>query len=181
MSPLPLPQVFRYSTALEKHKLFVSGLPFSCTKEELEEICKAHGTVKDIRLVTNRAGKPKGLAYVEYENESQASQAVLKMDGMTIRENVIKVAISNPPQRKVPEKLEARKAPGSALVPRQVYGARGKGRTQLSLLPRALQRPSAATAQAENGPATPPAGTTPATTEAPKMSNADFAKLLLRK
>uniref|UniRef100_A0ABI0NLH5 Spliceosome associated factor 3, U4/U6 recycling protein n=2 Tax=Bos TaxID=9903 RepID=A0ABI0NLH5_BOVIN len=168
-------KVFRYSTALEKHKLFVSGLPFSCTKEELEEICKAHGTVKDIRLVTNRAGKPKGLAYVEYENESQASQAVLKMDGMTIRENVIKVAISNPPQRKVPEKPEARKAPGSALLPRQVYGARGKGRTQLSLLPRALQRPSAATAQAENGPAT------PATTEAPKMSNADFAKLLLRK
>lgn len=59
MSPLPPPQVFRYSTALEKHKLFVSGLPFSCTKEELGEICKAHGTVKDIRLVTNRAGKPK--------------------------------------------------------------------------------------------------------------------------
>ncbi|KAJ1073913.1 hypothetical protein K5549_007151 [Capra hircus] len=168
-------KVFRYSTALEKHKLFVSGLPFSCTKEELEEICKAHGTVKDIRLVTNRAGKPKGLAYVEYENESQASQAVLKMDGMTIRENVIKVAISNPPQRKVPEKPEARRASGSALLPRQVYGARGKGRTQLSLLPRALQRPSAATAQAENGRAT------PATTEAPKMSNADFAKLLLRK
>ncbi|XP_040106888.1 squamous cell carcinoma antigen recognized by T-cells 3 isoform X2 [Oryx dammah] len=174
-------KVFRYSTALEKHKLFVSGLPFSCTKEELEEICKAHGTVKDIRLVTNRAGKPKGLAYVEYENESQASQAVLKMDGMTIRENVIKVAISNPPQRKVPEKPEARRPPGSALLPRQVYGARGKGRTQLSLLPRALQRPSAATAQAENGPAVPPAGATPATTEAPKMSNADFAKLLLRK
>lgn len=51
--------MFRYSTALEKHKLFISGLPFSCTREELEEICKAHGTVKDIRLVTNRAGKPK--------------------------------------------------------------------------------------------------------------------------
>ncbi|XP_069353046.1 squamous cell carcinoma antigen recognized by T-cells 3 isoform X1 [Eulemur rufifrons] len=172
-------KVFRYSTALEKHKLFVSGLPFSCTKEELEDICKAHGTVKDLRLVTNRAGKPKGLAYVEYENESQASQAVMKMDGMTIRENVIKVAISNPPQRKVPEKPEARKAPGGPMVPRQIYGARGKGRTQLSLLPRALQRPSAT--QAENGPAPSPAVTTAAATEAPKMSNADFAKLLLRK
>uniref|UniRef100_A0A8D1D421 RRM domain-containing protein n=1 Tax=Sus scrofa TaxID=9823 RepID=A0A8D1D421_PIG len=174
-------KVFRYSTALEKHKLFISGLPFSCTREELEEICKAHGTVKDIRLVTNRAGKPKGLAYVEYENESQASQAVLKMDGMTVKENIIKVAISNPPQRKVPEKPEARKAPGGPLVPRQIYGARGKGRTQLSLLPRALQRPGAPAAQAENGPAPPPAGATPAATEAPKMSNADFAKLLLRK
>uniref|UniRef100_A0A667HSD5 Spliceosome associated factor 3, U4/U6 recycling protein n=1 Tax=Lynx canadensis TaxID=61383 RepID=A0A667HSD5_LYNCA len=174
-------KVFRYSTALEKHKLFVSGLPFSCTKEELEEICKAHGTVKDIRLVTNRAGKPKGLAYVEYESESQASQAVLKMDGMTVKENVIKVAISNPPQRKVPEKPEARRAPGGALVPRQIYGARGKGRTQLSLLPRALQHPGAPAAQAENGPAPRPAVTTSAATEAPKMSNADFAKLLLRK
>ncbi|XP_023617823.1 squamous cell carcinoma antigen recognized by T-cells 3 isoform X4 [Myotis lucifugus] len=174
-------KVFRYSTALEKHKLFISGLPFSCTKEELEEICKAHGTVKDIRLVTNRAGKPKGLAYVEYENESQASQAVMKMDGMTIKENVIKVAISNPPQRKVPEKPEARKAPGGPNVPRQIYGARGKGRTQLSLLPRALHRPSATGAQAENGPALKPAVTTSEATEAPKMSNADFAKLLLRK
>ncbi|XP_052611002.1 squamous cell carcinoma antigen recognized by T-cells 3 isoform X4 [Peromyscus californicus insignis] len=169
-------KVFRYSTTLEKHKLFISGLPFSCTKEELEDICKAHGTVKDLRLVTNRAGKPKGLAYVEYENESQASQAVMKMDGMTIKENVIKVAISNPPQRKVPEKPEVR----IPMVPRQMYGARGKGRTQLSLLPRALQRHSAAP-QAENGPALGPAATTSMTPEAPKMSNADFAKLLLRK
>lgn len=168
-------KVFRYSTTLEKHKLFISGLPFSCTKEELEGICKAHGTVTDLRLVTNRAGKPKGLAYVEYENESQASQAVMKMDGMTIRENVIKVAISNPPQRKVPEKPEGRTAPGVPMVPRQMYGARGKGRTQLSLLPRALQRQGAAP-QAENGPVT-----TSVATEAPKMSNADFAKLLLRK
>lgn len=64
-----------------------------------------------------------GLAYVEYENESQASQAVMKMDGMTIKENVIKVAISNPPQRKVPEQPEARKGPGGPMVPRQIYGA----------------------------------------------------------
>lgn len=64
-----------------------------------------------------------GLAYVEYESESQASQAVMKMDGMTIKENVIKVAISNPPQRKVPEKPEGRTAPGAPMVPRQMYGA----------------------------------------------------------
>ncbi|EPY87341.1 hypothetical protein CB1_000253017 [Camelus ferus] len=232
-------KVFRYSTALEKHKLFVSGLPFSCTKEELEEICKAHGTVKDIRLVTNRAGKPKtmvpvvgagtrgwgvcpdslrtggrkpcpgsaaptglglmhfqGLAYVEYENESQASQAVMKMDGMTIKENIIKVAISNPPQRRVPEKPGARKAPGGPLVPRQIYGARSPGDRGLQPVYTECQPGSgalpgvchcmlvtylsAAGTQAENGPAPPPAGVTPAA-EAPKMSNADFAKLLLRK
>lgn len=64
-----------------------------------------------------------GLAYVEYESESQASQAVLKMDGMTVKDNVIKVAISNPPQRKAPEKPEGRKGPTGPMVPRQMYGA----------------------------------------------------------
>lgn len=57
---------------------------------------------------------------------------------------------------------------------------RGKGRTQLSLLPRALQRQGAAP-QAENGPAPGLPVTTSVAAEAPKMSNADFAKLLLRK
>ncbi|NXP77476.1 SART3 protein, partial [Ramphastos sulfuratus] len=174
-------KVFRYSTTLEKHKLFISGLPFSCTKEELEEVCKAHGNVKDIRLVTNRAGKPKGLAYVEYENEAQASQAVLKMDGLTVKEHVIKVAISNPPLRRLPDKPEAGKAPQFA-VPRPVYGARGKGRTQLSMMPRALQRQSHPVAKAENGMVqNSPATSSKPPEEPKKMSNADFAKMLLKK
>uniref|UniRef100_A0A8C3T1V3 Spliceosome associated factor 3, U4/U6 recycling protein n=1 Tax=Chelydra serpentina TaxID=8475 RepID=A0A8C3T1V3_CHESE len=174
-------KVFRYSTALEKHKLFISGLPFSCTKEELEEMCKAHGNVKDIRLVTNRAGKPKGLAYVEYENEAQASQAVLKMDGLTMKENVIKVAISNPPLRKFSDRPEAGRA-SQPMIPRQSYGARGKGRTQLSMVPRALQRQSNLVTKAENGMVQNSPATSSASTEEPKkMSNADFARMLLEK
>ncbi|NXE01491.1 SART3 protein, partial [Chaetorhynchus papuensis] len=174
-------KVFRYSTTLEKHKLFISGLPFSCTKEELEEVCKAHGNVKDIRLVTNRAGKPKGLAYVEYENEAQASQAVLKMDGLTVKDHVIKVMISNPPLRKLPDRPEPSRA-SLALAPRQIYGARGKGRTQLSMVPRALQRQSNPVAKAENGMVqNSPATSSDPPAEPKKMSNADFAKMLLKK
>uniref|UniRef100_A0A671N6G1 Squamous cell carcinoma antigen recognized by T-cells 3-like n=1 Tax=Sinocyclocheilus anshuiensis TaxID=1608454 RepID=A0A671N6G1_9TELE len=52
-------KVFKYKTAMEKHKIFISGLPYTCTKETLEDLCKQHGTVKAIRLVTNRSGKPK--------------------------------------------------------------------------------------------------------------------------
>uniref|UniRef100_A0A8C5UFN5 Spliceosome associated factor 3, U4/U6 recycling protein n=1 Tax=Malurus cyaneus samueli TaxID=2593467 RepID=A0A8C5UFN5_9PASS len=174
-------KVFRYSTTLEKHKLFISGLPFSCTKEELEEICKAHGNVKDIRLVTNRAGKPKGLAYVEFENEAQASQAVLKMDGLTVKDHVIKVMISNPPLRKLPDRPEPGRA-SLSLAPRQIYGARGKGRTQLSMMPRALQRQSNPVAKAENGMVqNSPATSSDPPAEPKKMSNADFAKMLLKK
>ncbi|XP_041058159.1 squamous cell carcinoma antigen recognized by T-cells 3 [Carcharodon carcharias] len=177
-------KVFKYSTSLEKHKVFISGLPFSCTKEELEEICKEHGNLKEIRLVTNRSGKPKGLAYAEYENEAQASQAVLKMDGQVVKDHTISVAISNPPQRKQTSKVETSRSSGS-LLPRQVYGARGKGRTQLALIPRALQRLPVSEANTENGTLRDQDGNSKGDSsimeETKKMTNADFAKMLLRK
>ncbi|OCU01659.1 squamous cell carcinoma antigen recognized by T-cells 3 [Xenopus laevis] len=171
-------KVFKYCTQLEKHKLFVSGLPYSSTKEELEELFKEHGAIKEIRLVTNRSGKPKGLAYVEYENEAQASQAVLKMDGIKIKDHTVKVAISNPPQRKQPDVSET----AIAMVPRPTYGARGKGRTQLALLPRSLHRQSASiTQKTENGTPQEQATSSAAAGEPRKLSNADFARLLLQK
>ncbi|ETE71630.1 Squamous cell carcinoma antigen recognized by T-cells 3, partial [Ophiophagus hannah] len=171
-------KVFKYSTDLELHKLFISGLPFSCTKEDLEELCKGHGNVKDIRLVTNRAGKPKGLAYVEFENEMQASQALLTMDGLTVKGHVINVAISNPPSRRFPEKPESQ---SQNLSLRQASGSRRKGRTQLAMVPRALQRQSNPASKAENGTLQNPPATPSPSGERPKMTNADFAKLLLNK
>ncbi|KAJ8286062.1 hypothetical protein GJAV_G00034140 [Gymnothorax javanicus] len=184
-------KVFKYSTSLEKHKIFISGLPYSCTKEQLEELCKLHGTVKDIRLVTNRSGKPKGLAYVEFEDETQASQAVLKMDGTVLQNHTLTVAISNPPRRNMAEKPDSARALGAAM-PRQLYGARGKGRTQLSLLPRSLHRQAGLDSKAENGTlqnqsggsvggASSAAGGSGLDTQAKPLSNADFARLLLKK
>ncbi|KAK5871462.1 hypothetical protein PBY51_004344 [Eleginops maclovinus] len=169
-------KIFKYNTTMERQKIFISGLPFSCTKEQLEEICKSHGTVKDIRLVTYRSGKPKGLAYVEFADDTQASQAVLKMDGLDIGENKICVAISNPPRRNVMDR------PGMDrmdLMPRQVFGARGRGRTQLSLLPRSLHRQSEPLSKVKNG--TVEAAGTSSAGETKPLSNSDFAKMLLSK
>uniref|UniRef100_A0A8C2E7M4 Squamous cell carcinoma antigen recognized by T-cells 3 n=1 Tax=Cyprinus carpio TaxID=7962 RepID=A0A8C2E7M4_CYPCA len=169
-------KVFKYKTAMEKHKIFISGLPYTCTKETLEDLCKQHGTVKAIRLVTNRSGKPKGLAYVEYENEAQASQAVLKMDGSMLENFTLSVAISNPPSRKMEDKGVPSRLLGAAM-PRQPQGARGKGRTQISLLPRSLYRQSTPDAKAENGTIS-----APHTTETDgSLSNEDFARMLLKK
>uniref|UniRef100_A0A665UR30 RRM domain-containing protein n=1 Tax=Echeneis naucrates TaxID=173247 RepID=A0A665UR30_ECHNA len=170
-------KVFKYNTSMEKHKIFISGLPFSCTKEQLEEMCKSHGTIKEVRLVTYRSGKPKGLAYVEFANETQASQAVLKMDGMEIEGNKISVAISNPPRRSVMDKPGASRL--TTDMPRQVYGSRGRGRTQLSLLPRSLHRQSGPTNKVENGTTADQVPTTASSTvntaaETKALSNSDF-------
>ncbi|TKS78710.1 Squamous cell carcinoma antigen recognized by T-cells 3 [Collichthys lucidus] len=177
-------KVFKYNASMEKQKIFISGLPFSCTKEQLEELCKSHGTLKDVRLVTYRSGKPKGLAYVEFAEEAQAAQAVLKMDGMEVDGNKISVAISNPPRRM--DKPGSNR-PTTDMMPRQVFGSRGRGRTQLSLLPRSLHRQSGPVSKVENGNSAEPVPTTAsaaaanAAGETKPLSNSDFARMLLSK
>ena len=53
-----------------------------------------------MRIVTFKSGKSKGLAYVDFEDEKSASNALMQTDGMLVRENQISVAISNPPKKK---------------------------------------------------------------------------------
>ncbi|KAI8499732.1 Squamous cell carcinoma antigen recognized by T-cells 3 [Branchiostoma belcheri] len=181
---------FQYATKLEKNKLFVSNLPFTVTKEALENIFKEHGPVRGVRLVTYRSGKPKGLAYVEYEDEQTASQAVLKTDGLMIGDRKIQVAVSNPPTRRggphgegVDDRLRSDTSKESQY--------RGKARTQLSLLPRSLHKPSTTSASTSK----PPAGSNGTTTDQPtstttqeplkqgakRLTNADFAKMFFKK
>jgi len=155
---------FKYATTLEQNKLFISNLPFSVTKEQIQNLFTEKGfKVKDIRLVTQKSGKPKGLAYAEFDDAQQASQAVLKVDGTEIDGHTIKVAISNPPQRKETTKVTSL---GEAPKP---TGSRGRGYSQISLVPRKL----AATSTTPKNESTP----TPTTT----MNNDDFRKMLLSK
>ncbi|KOX76546.1 Squamous cell carcinoma antigen recognized by T-cells 3 [Melipona quadrifasciata] len=154
---------FKYSCSLEKNKLFVKGLSVSTTKEDLEEICKVYGVLKEVRIVTYRNGHSKGLAYVEFEDESSAAKALLAIDGMKIGDKVISVAISQPPERKkVPIK-----SLGGTTVSRTTFGM---PKTLLSMVPRIVK--TAAT----NGSAT-----ITGNGVAPKMSNQDFRNMLLNK
>lgn len=45
---------FKYSTNKESRKLFIKGLPFDATKDELEELFGKFGKIKDARLVTRK-------------------------------------------------------------------------------------------------------------------------------
>ena len=69
------------------------------------------GKLREVRIVTYKNGKSKGLAYVEFEDEPSASKALLQTDGMLIGEHQIAVAISNPPKRKQSFEAPPPKAP----------------------------------------------------------------------
>jgi len=50
-------------------RIIFIGLPFTCTKTDIENIFKPYGALKDVRVVTFRNGHSKGLAYVDFEDE----------------------------------------------------------------------------------------------------------------
>ncbi len=63
-------------------KIFVGGLAFSTTKEQLETLFGEVGTVKDAFLPQDRAtGRPRGFGFVEFETEEQAQQAIARFNG----------------------------------------------------------------------------------------------------
>lgn len=164
---------FKFQTGMEKNKLFVKGIPTSISQKELEEIFGKYGTLKEVRLVTYRNGHSKGLAYVEFVDETSATVALVQTDGMQLGKQALQVAISNPPSR------ANRPTPGASSAPRIVAslgggpketGLRGRGRTQVSLMPRAVQR----TQQPEKGQGN-------AEESKGGLSNADFRTMLLKK
>ena len=165
---------FKYSTVIEKNKLFVKGLPLSTTKDDLEKLFGQYGSIKDIRPVTYRNGHFKGLAYVDFEDEAAAAHALIKVDGMTIGDKVVSVAISNPPDRRT-SLISDNKEHSSSFVQSlgggaKEVGARGRGRTQVAFLPRALQvKQEDSTGQSHSNGAAKP------------KSNADFRQMLLAK
>lgn len=58
------------------YKLFVGGLPFSTTDEELQQLFSAHGTVASAVVVKDRdTGRSKGFGFVEFENDEEGKAA----------------------------------------------------------------------------------------------------------
>lgn len=58
------------------YKLFVGGLPFATTDEEMAQIFGEHGTVASAVVVKDReTGRSKGFGFVEFENDEEGKAA----------------------------------------------------------------------------------------------------------
>ncbi|MBC7421463.1 MAG: RNA-binding protein [Bdellovibrio sp.] len=78
-------------------KLYVGNLAFSVTDDELQQAFTSFGNVLSARVVMDRmTGRSKGFGFVEIEDDSQADQAVAKMDGQTIGGRPVRVSEAKP-------------------------------------------------------------------------------------
>lgn len=79
------------------YKLFVGGLPYATTDEELSELFSAHGTVSYAKVITDReTGRSKGFGFVEFENDDEGKAAEKAMNGSDIGGRSITVNEARP-------------------------------------------------------------------------------------
>jgi RNA recognition motif-containing protein len=63
-------------------RIYVGGLPYSATEEDLEKLFASKGTVKDATIITDRyTGQAKGFGFVEMENDDEAESAISALNG----------------------------------------------------------------------------------------------------
>ncbi|VDO50259.1 unnamed protein product [Haemonchus placei] len=131
---------FKYSTDLEKSKLFVRNVHYDCTEDQLrsflfQDAFKVFGEVKAVRIVTHISGKPKGVAYVEFANEDDARKAVLEPE-IILLDRKLHVAISNPPKK--PAKEEAKQLSSTPIASTST-----DRKAHLTMVPRGVKASSA--------------------------------------
>jgi RNA recognition motif-containing protein len=81
--------------------LFVAGLPFSTTSEELKSLFEQVGVVGSTNIIMDReTNRSRGFGFVEMETAEMASAAVAKFDGSEYGGRKIIVNIARPQEKK---------------------------------------------------------------------------------
>ncbi len=74
-------------------KIYVGGLPYSATEEQLAELFSPFGTVESARVITDKfTGQSRGFGFVEMSNAEEAKRAIAalnatQMNGRTLTVN----------------------------------------------------------------------------------------------
>lgn len=78
-------------------KLFIGGLAFSTSTEELGELFKQIDGVQSVTVVTDRdTGQSRGFGFVELATSDAADEAVRKFNGYSLGGRTLRVEMAKP-------------------------------------------------------------------------------------
>ncbi len=90
-----------FAPAEPNQKLFIGGLAWAATDEDLKEAFAPFGNVVSASVVKYPdTGRSKGFAFVEYETVEEATKAKEEMDGKDIAGRPIKVDFARPARKR---------------------------------------------------------------------------------
>jgi RNA recognition motif-containing protein len=104
------------------NKVFVGNLSFDVTRDELIAAFASAGKVVDAKLPTDReTGRPRGFAFVEFEDDDAAQKCIATMNGRDLKGRPLRV---NEAENRPPRPMGGPGGPGG---PRPSFGPRDSG------------------------------------------------------
>lgn len=84
-------------------KLYVGGLPYTVTDEQLTELFESHGTVESAKVITDRyTDRSRGFGFVEMGTQEEAEQAIQALNGSELGGRSLTVNVSKPREDSAP-------------------------------------------------------------------------------
>ena len=86
---------------MNSNKLYVGGLPYATTEDELEDLFAEHGTVESVRVITDRmTGRSKGFGFVEMSSSEEAEVAAEKLNNSELEGRTLVVNEARPREKR---------------------------------------------------------------------------------
>ena len=78
-------------------KLYIGGLPYSTTQDELQEAFAQTGAVVSASIITDKmTGRSRGFGFVEMASEAEAQAAIDRWDGKEMDGRTLSVSFARP-------------------------------------------------------------------------------------
>jgi RNA recognition motif-containing protein len=78
-------------------KIYVGGLPYATTEEQLKDLFAPHGSVVSSRIITDKfTGQSRGFGFVEMSSETEAQAAIAALNGTQLGGRTLTVNEARP-------------------------------------------------------------------------------------
>ncbi|CCG82720.1 Putative uncharacterized protein [Taphrina deformans PYCC 5710] len=106
------------ATTDDKHRVFIGNLNSETTEDQLKSLFSQAGEVLNVTLSSKRKNRSNGaqasgIAFIEYSTDGEAQKAIETLNGKSLNERELNVAIARPQSQKPPRRQTAAKS-GSA-------------------------------------------------------------------
>jgi len=78
-------------------KIYVGGLPYSTTEQQLTDLFAPHGSVVSSRIITDKfTGQSRGFGFVEMSSDTEAQAAIAALNGTQLGGRTLTVNEARP-------------------------------------------------------------------------------------
>ena len=86
-------------------KLYVGGIPYSTTEDDLKSAFGEMGTVTSATIIIDKmTGRSKGFGFVEMANDADADKAIAEMNGKDFQGRTLTVNEARPLEERAPRR-----------------------------------------------------------------------------